>query len=480
MAFSSRTPSHRTDPWWVATNVPRSAAPPPPPATSSEPAASPRRPSGSMLLTDNAPPEDNNNNKDDDVGVFPPFPDVPTTDDMATHQISWDAHRKKLTLSTAAEGNPLKRATGAFDDDTNMTKDDTVEKQVGDGVSDSTHQPPPAKKIHWTVWSDDTPPPAAPVEKQPRVRPRKNPLPSRVPAAAVAVQTAAQAQPPLDVAPPSSSAGGKGYHGVHWHKPKKRFEAWLRNGGKRLYLGIYDNAEEAAFVYDRAWRDLGNDPLLLNFDDTVPIPQEYLASVADASSKIAAFLANREAQKQRASERKKSVANYAPAAREEVQPAQSPLAVAERSKSKSGSGKSEYRGVIWHQQRQNFQTQIWDNGKQLYVGRSADAKEAAFMRDRAWRDLGKDPLLLNFDDTVPIPRKYLASVANASKIVANYKSQAQKNKTSVQNIKDGAPPPGAAHRGHEVAPAVASSPTIINYNYNVYSGASATFHINHS
>ena len=305
-----------------------------------------------MLLTDNAPPEDNNNNKDDDVGVFPPFPDVPTTDDMATHQISWDAHRKKLTLSTAAEGNPLKRATGAFDDDTNMTKDDTVEKQVGDGVSDSTHQPPPAKKIHWTVWSDDTPLPAALVEKQPRVRPRKNPLPSRVPAAAVAVQNAAQAQPPLDVAPPSSSAGGKGYHGVHWHKPKKRFEAWLRNGGKRLYLGIYDNAEEAAFVYDRAWRDLGNDPLLLNFDDTVPIPQEYLASVADASSKIAALLANREA---------------------------------------------------------------------------------------------------------------------------------QKNKTSeINNNLDGAPPPGAAHRGHEVAPAVASSPTIINYNYNVYSGASATFHINHS
>ena len=102
------------------------------------------------------------------------------------------------------------------------------------------------------------------------------------------------------------------------------------------------------------------------------------------------------------------------------------------------------------------------------------------MRDRAWRDLGKDPLLLNFDDTVPIPQEYLASVANASKIVANYKSQAQKNKTSELNIKDGAPPPGAAHRGHEVAPAVASSPTIINYNYNVYSGASATFHINHS
>ena len=467
MAFSSRTPSHRTDPWWVATNVPRFSAPPPPPAISSEPAASPRRPSDSMLLTDNAPPEDNNNNKDDVM--------------MATHQISWDAHRKKLTLSTAAEGNALKRATGAFDDDTNMTKDDTVEKQVGDGVSDSTHQPPPAKKIHWTVWSDDTPPPAALVEKQPRVRPRKNPLPSRVPAAAVAVQTAAQAQPPLDVAPPSSSAGGKGYHGVHWHKPKKKFEAWLRNGGKKLYLGIYDNAEEAAFVYDRAWRDLGNDPLLLNFDDTVPIPQEYLASVADASSKIAALLANREAQKRRASERKKSVANYAPAAREEVQPAQSPLAVAERSKSKSGSGKSEYRGVIWHKQKKRFDTQIWDNGKQLYVGRSADAKEAAFMRDRAWRDLGKDPLLLNFDDTVPIPKEYLASVANASKIVANYKLQAQKNKTSeINNNLDGAPPPGAAHRGHEVAPAVASSPTIINYNYNVYSGASATFHINHS
>ena len=149
---------------------------------------------------------------------------------------------------------------------------------------------------------------------------------------------------------------------------------------------------------------------------------------------------------------------------------------------------AKYRGVFWNKQIKTFQVQIWHHGKTLYVGISADAKEAAFMRDRAWRDLGKDRSKLNFDDTVPVPNEYLASVANASKRVASHVVQqtAQQPSSlaiaapSPDNDKDGdAPLLEAAQHEHEVPPPAASSPTttIINYHYNTHSGASATFHI---
>mmetsp|Transcript_5744 Transcript_5744/g.12937 ORF Transcript_5744/g.12937 Transcript_5744/m.12937 type:complete len:185 (-) Transcript_5744:79-633(-) len=85
----------------------------------------------------------------------------------------------------------------------------------------------------------------------------------------------------------------------------------------------------------------------------------------------------------------------------------------------TAASSSGYHGVFWDVNYSVFRAKIHHNGKQHHVGRSADAKEAAFMRDRAWRDLGKDPSKLNFDDKVPIPKKYLASVAKASKMVAS-------------------------------------------------------------
>ncbi|XRB02347.1 AP2/ERF domain-containing protein [Pycnococcus provasolii] len=137
------------------------------------------------------------------------------------------------------------------------------------------------------------------------------------------------------------------------------------------------------------------------------------------------------------------------------------------------------------------------------------------MRDRAWRDLGKDPSKLNFDDTVPIPDEYLASVAKASKkLVGQQTAQQPSSAPSAENEddggalleaaqheheiplaaddddEDGGALLEAAQHDHEVPPAAASSPTttIINnhyhyhyhYHYNIHSGASATFHINNN
>ena len=237
-----------------------------------------------------------------------------------------------------------------------------------------------------------------------------------------------------------------------------------------------------------------------------------LEKKSDASNKVddVSPLAATEMQP-RARPRKSPLPSRVPAAAAVVQQTAQPLAIA------SSEG-AEYRGVYWMQKRQNFHAQVkTSNGKTLYVGRSADAKEAAFMRDRAWRDLGKDPSKLNFDDTVPIPDEYLASVAKASKktwdfLVGQKTAQQPSSAPSAENEddggalleaaqheheiplaaddddEDGGALLEAAQHDHEVPPAAASSPTttIINnhyhyhYHYNIHNGASATFHINNN
>ncbi|XRA97566.1 AP2/ERF domain-containing protein [Pycnococcus provasolii] len=127
----------------------------------------------------------------------------------------------------------------------------------------------------------------------------------------------------------------------------------------------------------------------------------YLASVAKASKRVASRAA--------------SVPPPPPPPLEQSAQPSSPAIAAPTAASSPG-----YRGVSLSQKNRVFQARIWHNKKDIYVGQSTDAKEAAFMRDRAWRDLGKDPSQLNFDDTVPIPNEYLASIAYASKMVATH------------------------------------------------------------
>ena len=93
---------------------------------------------------------------------------------------------------------------GTLDDMTNkMMKDDVVEMQGNDRVSDTHHQPPPEKRMRTNASNkvDDVSPLAA-TEMQPRARPRKSPLPSRVPAAAAVVAQTAQPSSPAIIAAP--------------------------------------------------------------------------------------------------------------------------------------------------------------------------------------------------------------------------------------------------------------------------------------
>ena len=302
-----------------------------------------------ITMSHDARPTANHANHANDEAVLPPFPNVPS----------------------------LKRTAGTLDDMTNkMMKDDVVEMQGNDRVSDVRHhQPPPEKKMRSFVF------PLAAMEMQSRGRPRKNPLPSHVPDAAPVVRTVQQTtQPPspaIIIAAPAPIAASGGvvskYSGVYWNSSHKKYMSLLYHNGKRIYFGSSADAKEAAFMRDRAWRDLGKHPTLLNFDDTVQIPNEYLASVAKASKKVAWLAAG-------------------------VPPPPPPL-------------------------------------EQTAQPSSQDAVQG------------------------------LESLAIAAPSAEN---------------EDGDAPLQAAEYENEVPPAAASSPTTTIINYNIHSGASATFHINYN
>ena len=55
------------------------------------------------------------------------------------------------------------------------------------------------------------------------------------------------------------------YKGVCWHKLKKKWTVSIYKGGKRTYLGYYDDEIEAALAYDRKAEELFGEFAYLNF-----------------------------------------------------------------------------------------------------------------------------------------------------------------------------------------------------------------------
>jgi AP2 domain/HNH endonuclease len=58
-----------------------------------------------------------------------------------------------------------------------------------------------------------------------------------------------------------------GYKGVSWHKQDKKWVCYLYSKGKHLFLGLYDDPEEAARAYDKKAKELQGAFARLNFPD---------------------------------------------------------------------------------------------------------------------------------------------------------------------------------------------------------------------
>ncbi|KAL8513735.1 hypothetical protein ACS0TY_013009 [Phlomoides rotata] len=75
----------------------------------------------------------------------------------------------------------------------------------------------------------------------------------------------AAAAAPRDVAQPPKKRGSTQYRGVRKRKWGRFAVEITVPGEKRMWLGTYDTAEEAAIVYDRAARRLGSPESKCNF-----------------------------------------------------------------------------------------------------------------------------------------------------------------------------------------------------------------------
>lgn len=55
------------------------------------------------------------------------------------------------------------------------------------------------------------------------------------------------------------------YKGVSWHKGNKKWIAYIKINGKRLYLGLFNNEVEAAKIYDKEAKQLFGEYANINF-----------------------------------------------------------------------------------------------------------------------------------------------------------------------------------------------------------------------
>jgi len=58
-----------------------------------------------------------------------------------------------------------------------------------------------------------------------------------------------------------------GYKGVGWHKKGKKWGATIKHNYKSVYIGLYEDKEEAARAYDKKAKELHGEFAYLNFPD---------------------------------------------------------------------------------------------------------------------------------------------------------------------------------------------------------------------
>lgn len=60
-------------------------------------------------------------------------------------------------------------------------------------------------------------------------------------------------------------SGKSKYRGVSWHKRSNKWQSRIGTDGVEIYLGMFDNEQDAAHVFDEAAREIYGDNAVLNF-----------------------------------------------------------------------------------------------------------------------------------------------------------------------------------------------------------------------
>eukprot|EP00237_Pycnococcus_provasolii_P014748 CAMPEP_0205952246 /NCGR_PEP_ID=MMETSP1459-20131121/5454_1 /ASSEMBLY_ACC=CAM_ASM_001120 /TAXON_ID=41880 /ORGANISM="Pycnococcus provasolii, Strain RCC931" /LENGTH=509 /DNA_ID=CAMNT_0053324171 /DNA_START=32 /DNA_END=1558 /DNA_ORIENTATION=- len=110
-----------------------------------------------------------------------------------------------------------------------------------------------------------------------------------------------------------------GYRGVSYAKHHKKYMAYVNHLKRQIHLGCYATPLEAAYVRDRAWKDLNKDPDMLNFAVDSAVPEEFAASVEQVRSIIKTTRATAEQRSAKKSVRAKKPKSKLPSSDQQLQ-----------------------------------------------------------------------------------------------------------------------------------------------------------------
>ena len=219
-----------------------------------------------------------------------------------------------------------------------------------------------------------------------------------------------------------------GYRGVS--KSGKKFKSEIRIGGKHTYLGAYDTSKEAAIAYDNAVFEFNQSTTLLNFPDMVhnldvePKRKKQKLASTNTTGYRGVSKGKKNTFRARISignSQQKLIGTFDTAIQAALAYDQAAIKAGKikstlnfpdvepkRKKCKPGTG---YKGV-YHQRNGRFVVQIsCGDSKQHHVGSFGTAIEGAIAYDQAAIKKGKQNVVLNFPEGLPIKVKRLVTVS---------------------------------------------------------------------